>query len=179
MDEENKLHLTELISVDILQQIQDAFSELTHMAAQTADSKGAAITQASNSNEFCIMCRKTEIGRRRCEKCDIDGAKISQRYNNAYTYRCHAGLVEFASPIISNGEVRGSFIGGRVFVDEPDIASIRQTAVEVGLDPDKCEEMVKRIPVVGRDRVEQAARFLCSVAHSLLIMPPALLSDKR
>ena len=167
MDEENKLHLTELISVDTLQQIQDAFSEMTQMAAQTADSEGVAITVGSNFSEFCVMCRNTEIGRHRCEKCDIDGAKISQRYNNAYSYRCHAGLVDFAAPIMANGEVIGSFIGGQVLVDDPDIPAIRETAEEIGVDPDEFEAAIKKIPIIDRGRVEQGARFLYVIASVL------------
>ncbi|MDE7229692.1 MAG: PocR ligand-binding domain-containing protein [Oscillospiraceae bacterium] len=165
--EENKLHLTDLISVEMLQQIQDAFSEMTEMAAQTADSDGIAITQGSRFEDFCIMCRNTEVGRHRCEQCDINGAKISQKYNNAFTYHCHAGLVDFAAPIMANGKVVGSFIGGQVLVDTPDIPSIRSTAAELGLDPDVFEEAVKKVPIVSREQVEKAAHFLYVISSAL------------
>lgn len=167
MEEENKLHLTDLISVEMLQQIQDAFSEMTEMAAQTADSDGIAITQGSRFNDFCIMCRNTEVGRHRCEQCDINGARISQKYNNAFTYRCHAGLVDYAAPIMANGKVVGSFIGGQVLTDTPDIPSIRNTALELGLDPDVYEAAVKKVPIVSREQVEKAAHFLYVIASAL------------
>lgn len=167
MKDETNLHLTDLISVDLLQQIQDAFSEMTGMASQTADSDGIAITKGSCFEDFCIKCRSTEIGRHRCEQCDIDGAIISRKYNRAYTYDCHAGLVDFAAPIMGNGKVIGSFIGGQVFVRPPDFQKIRQTAEEIGLDPDECVELMKKIPVVSRERVDKATHFLYTIASVL------------
>ena len=170
MKDENNLILTDLISVELLQQIQDAFSEMTGMAAQTADSDGIAITKGSRFEEFCMKCRATEIGRHRCEQCDIDGAIISRKYNRAYTYDCHAGLVDFAAPIMANGKVIGSFIGGQVFVRDPDFDKIRETALEIGLDPDECVELMKQIPIVSRERVDKATHFLYTIASVLSSM---------
>ena len=167
MNDVNDLHLTDLISVDMLQLIQDAFSAMTEMAAQTADSEGIAVTEGSRFEDFCIMCRQTEVGRHRCEQCDIEGAINSRKYNDAVTYHCHAGLLDFAAPIMANGKVIGSFIGGQVLVDQPDIPHIRQTAEEIGLDPDECEEMIKKVPIVSRERVDAATRFLYVIASVL------------
>ena len=167
MKDENNLHLTDLISVEMLQQIQDAFSEMTEMAAQTADSEGIAVTEGSSFEDCCMMCRASELGRHRCEQCDIEGALISRKFNRAYTYDCHAGLVDFAAPIMINGKVLGSFIGGQVFVRPPDYDMIRQTAVEIGVDPDKYVEAVKKVPIVSRDRVDKATHFLHVISSVL------------
>ena len=165
--EKAKLHLTDLISVEMLQKIQDAFSEMTEMAALTTDSDGIAITQGSAFEDCCNMCRNSEVGRHRCEQCDIEGAQISQRENKAYIYDCHAGLVDFAAPIMANGKIMGSFIGGQVLVEPPDIPTVRKNAEEFGIDPDAFEAAVKKVPVVSRERVEKATHFLYTIASVL------------
>ena len=167
MKEENKLHLTDLISVEMLQEIQDGFSEITGMAALTTDSDGTAVTKGSGFEDCCNMCRNSELGRHRCEHCDIEGAMISQESNKVYTYDCHAGLVDFAAPIIANGNVFGSFIGGQVFVEAPYMPNIRKTAIELGIDPDEYEAAIKKVPVVSRERVNRATRFLYIIASAL------------
>ena len=169
MDEakDKKLHLTDLISVETLQQIQDAFSEMTEMAALTTDSDGIAVTQGSGFEDCCNMCRASEVGRHRCEHCDIEGAMISQKTKKGYTYDCHAGLVDFAAPIMVNDKVFGSFIGGQVFVDPPDIAAVRRTAEEIGVDPDEYEAAVRKVPVVSRKRVDKATHFLHVISGAL------------
>ena len=168
MDIENRLNLTDLIDTETLQQIQDAFSDMTGMAALTTDCDGIAITQGSCFEDFCEKyTRASELGRHRCERCDINGAEISRKYGCSISYHCHAGLVDFAAPIMANGEIVGSFIGGQVLVEPPYIPSIRDTAVELGIDPDEYEAAVKRVPIVSREQVEKAAHSLYVIASTL------------
>ncbi len=168
MDIENKLNLTDLIDSETLQQIQDAFSEMTGIAALTTDCNGVAVTQGSAFEDFCEKyTRKSELGRHRCESCDINGAEISRKYGCSVSYRCHAGLVDFAAPIMANGEIVGSFIGGQVLVEPPYIPTVRETAVELGIDPDEYEAAVKKVPIVSREQVEKAAHSLYVIASTL------------
>lgn len=168
MEMENKLNLTDLIDVEVLQQIQDAFSDMTGMAALTADCNGTAITQGSCFEDFCAKYTRTsELGRHWCERCDINGAKLSRKHGSSVSYRCHAGLVDFAAPIIANGELVGSFIGGQVLVEPPDIPSIRKTAEQLGIDPDEYEEAVKKVPILSQEQVDKAAHSLYVIASTL------------
>ena len=55
----------------------------------------------------------------------------------ATTYFCHAGLVDFAAPIMLNDEMIGCFIGGQVRTGPLDEGSIREVAKELGIDPEE------------------------------------------
>lgn len=160
MDNEN-LYITELIDADVLQRFQDAFSDLTGMAALTSDSKGVAVTEGSNFTDFCMKyTRPTELGRKRCEKCDMHGAELTLANGSSCSYYCHAGLVDFAAPIMANGKMVGSFIGGQVLTEPPNIEKVRKTAVELGIDPDEYEEAVKKVNILNKAQVEKASHFL-------------------
>ena len=167
MKDNTKLHITDLITVGTLQLLQDAFSEMTGMAALTTDSDGTPVTQGSGFEVCCNMCRESEVGRHRCEQCDINGAIISQKEHRAYTYDCHAGLVDFAAPVMANGVVMGSFIGGQVFVEPPDFDQVRKNAEEMGIDPDKYEAAIRNVPIVSREKVDKATHFLYVIASVL------------
>lgn len=161
MDNENNLYITDLIDAEILQQLQNAFSDLTGMAALTSDSKGVAVTEGSNFTDFCMKyTRPTELGRKRCEKCDMHGAELTLANGSSCSYFCHAGLMDFAAPIMANGKMVGSFIGGQVLTEPPNIEKIRKTAVELGIDPDEYEEAVKKVNIVSKAQVEKASSFL-------------------
>lgn len=167
-ENEKKLYLTDLIDTKILQQIQDAFSDMTGMAALTTDSNGIAVTQGSNFTDFCMKYTRTsKLGRPRCENCDKIGAQISHKDGRSISYRCHAGLVDFAAPIIANGEIVGCFIGGQILTKPPYIPGIREIAAELGIDPDKYEAAVKKVPIVSQEQIEKAARFLRVTASGL------------
>lgn len=168
MDKENDLYITDLIDTEILQQIQDAFSDMTGMAAVTADSEGVAVTEGSNFTDFCFKhTRPTELGRKRCEQCDMHGAELTLANGSSCSYYCHAGLMDFAAPIMANGKMVGSFIGGQVLTEPPNIEKIRKTAVELGIDPDEYEKAVKKIPIVSKEKVEKSSHFLYVLATIL------------
>lgn len=161
MDNVKNLYITDLIDADVLQKFQDAFSDLTGMAALTTDRNGVAVTEGSNFTDFCMKyTRPTELGRQRCEKCDMHGAELTLANGSACSYSCHAGLTDFAAPIMANGEMVGSFIGGQVLTEAPNIERIRETAAELGIDPDKYEEAVKKVNIISKNSVDKASHFL-------------------
>lgn len=166
MDEE--LHLTELIEVDTLQRIQDAFSDMTGIAALTTDKDGVAVTKGSKFSDFCMKyTRRSRKGCQRCEQCDKRGAELTVERGESCYYTCHAGLVDFAAPILANGEMVGCFIGGQVLTEKPDLDKFRQVAEELGISPEEYVEAVQKVNVVEKETVDRAARFLHTISNVL------------
>lgn len=160
------LRITELLDVNIMQQLQDGFSRYTGMASIMADETGAPVTNPSRFTRFCNdLVRQTPIGCSRCESCDRSGAVITLRSGKASTYNCHAGLVDFAAPIMVEGKFIGSFIGGQVRVAEIDEEQMRRDALEFGLDPEEYVEEAGKVPMLPRERVDAAADFLFELAR--------------
>jgi len=164
----NELYLTELISVELLQMIQDAFSDMTGMAALTTDNRGVAVTNGSNFTDFCTYyTRKSALGCYRCNECDRKGAEISHERGSACYYDCHAGLVDYAAPIMVEGKIIGSFIGGQVLTKQPDFERVEQIAYELGINPEEYKEAIKKVKIVDKETVQKAADFLFIVSKVL------------
>lgn len=167
----DNLYLTELIDVETLQRVQDAFSVMSGMAALTTDADGVAVTNGSNFTDFCMKyTRTTEIGTFRCRLCDKRGAEIALAAGHSCTYDCHAGLVDFAAPIMMGDRMVGSFIGGQVLTAPPDLDRYRKIAVQMGIDPEKYVEAVKKVKVLDREYVKQASEALYSLTNVLSTM---------
>ncbi|MBQ8826201.1 MAG: PocR ligand-binding domain-containing protein [Oscillospiraceae bacterium] len=163
-----ELKLTDLISVKVLQDIQDGFAALTGMAALTTDENGTAVTRGSNFTEFCMdLTRKCPEGCRRCEKCDKEGGEKTRYTKRATTYECHAGLVDFAAPIMLGDVMIGSFIGGQVLTEAPDEEKFRNIARQLGINEDRYVAAVKKVKIVEKERIDAAADFLCKIANLL------------
>ncbi|MBQ8568973.1 MAG: PocR ligand-binding domain-containing protein [Oscillospiraceae bacterium] len=162
------LKLTDLIDVKTLQEIQDGFASATGMAALTTEADGTPVTRGSNFTDFCMnLTRKSRLGCERCEKCDADGGKKTMQTGRSVTYSCHAGLVDFAAPIMVQGQMIGSFIGGQVLTEEPNEERFREIAKELNIDPDEYIRALRKVPVVPRDKVDAAANFLHVIANTL------------
>lgn len=159
------VRLVDLVKVETLQRIQDAFSDMTGIAALTTDENGVPITVGSNFSDFCFnYTRKSEIGCSQCEKCDKYGAELALRSGRSITYTCHAGLVDFAAPIIVHGKLLGCFIGGQVLKEEPNEEMVRVLAQEIGVDPDEYVKAVRKVKIISTEQVDKAAEFLYTIA---------------
>ncbi len=165
---EKELNLTDLIDVEVLQRIQDAFATFTGMASLTTDVDGVPVTKGSNFTEFCMdYTRKTEVGNSRCEQCDKYGAHATWEKGKPTTYYCHAGLIDYAAPIIADGKLVGCFIGGQVLVKAPDYEQIKRVAEEIGVDPDGFYSAAQKVHILDKENIDNAAHFLYTIANIL------------
>lgn len=166
--EQYKLHLNDLIDTALLQKIQDAFSDMTGLAALTTDENGVAVTQGSNFSDFCMKyTRESTLGCSRCEQCDKFGAEMALEQEKSIVYFCHAGLMDFAAPIIVQNQLIGCFIGGQVLTAPPKSDQIKQYAKEIGVNPDEYLEAAKRVNIMEQEKIDNAARFLYVFADIL------------
>ena len=164
----SEVKLTDYIDKEILQKIQDSFSDMTGLAALTTNADGTAVTEGSNFCRFCTeLNRKCPLGNQLCEYSDKTGAMMTHSMGKPNFYTCHAGLVDFSAPIIINGEMIGCFVGGQALTSEPDEAKVKAHAIQLGIDPDKYWEAICEVPVISEDKVGKAMDFLYTISGVL------------
>ena len=115
------LKITNIIDVEVLQRIQDSFSDATGLAAVTVDYKGNPITEYSNFSEYCTCVRKESSNRDCCFQSDAHGGIESARSGKPSIYICHGGLVDLAVPIMVKGNYLGAIMAGQVKIDEEEM----------------------------------------------------------
>lgn len=157
------MNIRDFLDLKLLQKIQDQFSEATGLAAIAVDAQGEYITEGSNFTDFCMKyTRGTPEGMRRCVKCDTECTG---------TYFCHAGLMDFASDIIVNGERVGAIIGGQVLPQAADPETFRQIAREIGVaDEDGYLRALDKVPVRSERMIRSAAELLGDVVNMMVNM---------
>lgn len=154
------MELKDFMDLNKLQQIQERFSEATGLAAITVDRNGNYLTEGSNFTDFCMKyTRGSAEGNRRCVKCDNECSG---------TYFCHAGLMDFSVDIVVDGEKVGAMIGGQVLPSQPDEEAFRETANELGIDPDKYIQALKKVPVSSEKKIRASAALLEIIVNQLV-----------
>ena len=163
------LKLTDLIEVDLLQKIQDEFSRYTGMAALTTDADGKPLTKGSAFTEFCMNhIRQSELGYKRCMASDRNAAVMALEKGEPVVYICHAGLADFASPIMMGDKLLGCFLGGQVRVSsETDEGVVKDLANELGLEYESYYQALQKTNVIDKAELEKAAKFLGIIANVL------------
>ena len=162
------LKLTDLIDISILQKVQDAFSEYTNMASLVADENGVPITEGSGFTRFCMdLTRSSELGYSRCMECDRMGGVSSLKYGKPSVYQCHAGLCDFAAPIIVDNCYIGSIMGGQILTKPLDEELIKKRAAEYGIDEQKYLNAAREVHIKDENDVLKAADFIFKLAEIL------------
>lgn len=164
---DSKLKLTDLIDLELLQELQDTFAKTMGVASIAVDDKGP-ITNPSNFTDFCIKhTRETEEGYRRCNECDIKWGMLAAQSGKPIIYDCHSGLRDFAVPIVVEGKHIASILGGQILTKEPDEEHFRKLARELGINENEYIEALRKIKIVPAENIDAAANFLYLVANTI------------
>lgn len=164
----NSLRIEDVIDVRVLQKFQDNFALCMGMGTGTIDTQGNLVTNPSYFTDFCMkLTHSTYSGKSRCDECSKRGGKEATRTGRPYVYQCHAGLIDFAVPIMVEGKQIGSIIGGQILSSEPDESQFRKTAREIEVSEEEYVEAVSKVNIVSEARISAAAEVLFTVANSI------------
>lgn len=168
---EEKMKLTDLISIENLQALQNAFVDMCGISVSIRDENDNLLTQPSMELDFCLEYNmKSLIGKHKCEICDKKVTHMALEDKKQVIHKCYAGLYGFATPIVVNGEFMGSITGGKVRIDELDENVLVKLAQELNLDPVSYVEAAKKIPCIDRKELEKIAKFMNQMANTISSM---------
>ncbi|GAB6137075.1 PocR ligand-binding domain-containing protein [Halanaerobaculum tunisiense] len=166
-NKDGEIEIDKLLDLDFIQQFQDEFAKFLGISSITVDLKGDPITSPSGFTEFCNYIRSSEEGLKRCKKCDREGGKKANTSGEPVVYECHAGLCDFAVPIVIEGNQIGSILGGQVLPKDPNENEFRKIAQELNLDPDKLIKKLEDVYTLDRMQIESAANMLYIVTNTI------------
>lgn len=130
--------LSDMIDKKKLQQLQDTMAEALDMAFIAVDYRGRPVVEYSGFTDFCCRMRERPCSRDLCFQCDAHGGLHATITGEPYIYRCHAGLVDFAVPLILDGRYLGSLLGGQLELTdaEHDLQPILPQTTDWRSDPE-------------------------------------------
>lgn len=164
----DSLEIKDVININLLQTFQNNFAESMDIASVIVDMRGIPVTKPSYYTSFCIdYVHSTKIGDKRCAECHRKAGEEAARLGKTYIYTCHAGLIDFAAPILIEGKQIGTILGGQILKKKIDEPTCRKTAREIGVDEDKFYEAAKKIKITKEKNIKAAAEVLFIVANAL------------
>ncbi|MEW9123213.1 MAG: PocR ligand-binding domain-containing protein [Thermotaleaceae bacterium] len=105
--------LMELIDMEQLEYVQENFSKATGLAFVLMDNKGGELLKTGFS-EFCNDWYKVEDCRKACGFCHTYSRLETVIDGKPHVFRCPAGLVEVAVPIMARQQYLGIILCGQV-----------------------------------------------------------------
>ena len=94
--------------------IMNDYTNATGIACIYVDIKGKERSQKYNFTKFCQVMRSIPAFRSKCSQCDLVGGLETIKKQGCCPYRCHAGLVDFAVPIVHENQLHGFIVSGQM-----------------------------------------------------------------
>ncbi len=161
------LEITDIVDMGLLQKFQDNFATGMNCASITVDRRGNPITEPSSYTKFCTeWIHKTEAGDARCAESHHRMGLEAARTGRPYIGNCHAGLIDFAAPVVVDGELLGTVLGGQCLADKPEENAFRKTAEELGLSETGLLAAAREIDITKKENIAAAAEVLFIVVNA-------------
>lgn len=166
----NSIDMRSIFDHAQFQKIQDTLAVATGLAFIAVDYKGIPLTSHSACTEFCRMMRGSKYNKD-CERCDSRGGLEAARSQEPYIYLCHAGLVDFAVPILYENNYLGAVMGGQVLLsDQADNLQLERmfsdNRMQILLPKESTLAVSNKIKIMNLDQIRKIAEtvfLLCNL----------------
>jgi len=132
-------------------------------------------------SEYCQLIQSTREGKKRCLKCDREGLETARGKNSYHIYRCHAGLVDVAIPLVYKGTEIGSIYTGQVLLEPPNLNDLRpvyRSFPGQKVSYERLAEAYAKIKIVSRDHLLFYAKLLHLIGNYILLMENELYLER-
>jgi ligand-binding sensor protein len=162
------LEIGDIVDISTLQRFQDNFAIGMDCASVTVDRSGEPVTRPSSYTGFCAgFVHKSKIGDDRCAASHNRMGQEAARTGRPFVGPCHAGLIDFAAPIIINNELIGTVLGGQILSEKPKEDYYRGVAREIGTDDNGLVDAVNKVKIADMKNINAAAEVLFIVVNTL------------
>lgn len=150
--------------------IQDWLSDACNLSMITVDSLGRPLTNDSHFSEHCSLVRSNKDLNEYCMKCDARGGLEAARLSEPYIYICHMGLVDFAMPIVIDGQYFGTILAGQVVLkddlEKSDLEKIAESShIPLTIEfKNRLKKYYDLLPVMTMETVQVIANMIFKFA---------------
>ncbi|SDI47986.1 PocR ligand-binding domain-containing protein [Desulfosporosinus hippei] len=161
-----------LLDPNYLEESLGSFHNATGLHIEAINNQGVTVSLLGNieRSEFCRYIRSQPEGERKCQDSYKRANFEAAKWEEPYFFRCHAGLVIWAVPIMIQGVSRGSIICGQVLMWEPDHFFYQELKkLNAGIENfERLKNMACKLEVVSPLRSQAAADMLFVVVNHMI-----------
>ncbi len=167
-----------------LEKILCSFSKFSGLKAQLVDTEGNTLMSTENEVPDCTFCqliKESETGRQKCRRSYARAGQEAAKYGEPYIFRCHAGLIAWAAPILLN-QHEGAVICGQVLMWEPEdyfLDEIGMMIKGLGVDINRVKQATVLLNVLSSDKVQAISDLLFVIANQIMNREPTIFAQQR
>ncbi|MDV3426965.1 MAG: PocR ligand-binding domain-containing protein [Bacillota bacterium] len=147
-----KFKLKEIIDIVSLQNILDKFSEDAGLSSLILDEDGIQVVSSDSITNFCSLIKFSDEGYKRCINSHAYGCKLAIKSKEPVMYKCHAGLINIAAPIIVKDDYIGCAVCGQVRCETGKIKSdvnVNNLTKELCIEKQALDNALNDVPIIN------------------------------
>ncbi|MFL0250069.1 PocR ligand-binding domain-containing protein [Clostridium neuense] len=164
----DSIEIKDIIDISLLQKFQDNFAESMNMACVTVDRNGVPVTKPTAYTKFCeYFIHSTNKGDKECANAHKYGGERATEMGKPCIYKCHAGLIDFAAPILIDGKQIGTILGGQILEHKFEKSDLEEKARKLGIDGNGFFKAAEEVKIIDNKSVKAAVDLLFMFANFL------------
>jgi two-component system response regulator YesN len=131
---------------------------------------------------FCQIIQAVKKGREKCQGSYQRAGYYAAKFGVPYVFRCHAGLIGWASPLIARGKHVGTVICSQVLMWEPDDffwVELAEMTHGLNVDIGSLVEAARELPIISSDRVQAGSELLFAVCDYVVQSGLTLIEQRK
>ena len=167
-----------------LEKMLQYFSTFSGLKAKLVDDRGITLVSTENrvpDCRFCKLIKSDPEGKRKCHRSYARANREAAKYGEPYVFRCHAGLVAWAVPIMIR-EHRCAIVCGQVLMWEIEDYFLDEITMMVnGLDVDisAVKQAALELNYLSGDKVQAISELLFVVANQIMNNKESVFSEQK
>ena len=163
---EKDLEFKDLVDIAGFSRLLTRFCKATGVANALVGTDGEIISQAGWVDACTRFHRANPGTLLRCQESEQKLVKNLGSGEVACS-NCKNGLIDYATPVVIEGQQLATLFLGQVLNGPPDMAFFREQATRFGFDEAKYIEAIRRVPIVDKTRMETLMACMVEMAQML------------
>jgi len=168
MINQKPLKITDILDIELIQSFQDNVAKGMDIASVIVDINGNPITNPSRYTNVCTnFIHNSVLGDNKCAEFHRKCGEVAAKTGKPYIAKCHAGLIDFAAPILVNGQHIGTILGGQLLIKKPLVSDFKNIIKELNLSENEFLVALSEVNVIEEQKLTSAIDTVFSIANSI------------
>lgn len=169
---------------DSLEKMLQYFSVISGLKVQLVDENGETMVSTENhvpDCRFCHLIKSTAMGKKKCCRSYARAGREAAKYGEPYVFRCHAGLISWAVPLIIQDHHCAITCGQALMWEVEDYFLDEITMMVNGLDVDLAEVKLSALELnyLPSAKVQAITELLFVIANQIMSKGTSIFTEQQ
>lgn len=166
MGNDKKYNFNELVDVIEFEELLKSFYKATGIPNALVGVDGKIICQVGWIDACALFHRVNKESNLQCQESNnvllksVSNGKVSH-------FLCKNGLIDYATPIVIEGQILATLFLGQVLNEAPNIEFFKKQAKKFNYDEDKYIEAINSVPIITKEAMESTMDCVVKMAQML------------